>query len=246
LGPVADPLLTLADDVIASSASLIVSDLREFPTLLRRSPETELQFLVAIPIKLRSGQSIGTLMLMDEAPRAFDSGDHAILQAVAQLITEALQPGSNRTFLTPNGFLSTALWRKWLEAELVRVACGRVVQLTRIETKRTSRAGTNQDALNRLFQSVPARSAISEIDQHTLIAYEVFDEPGARSNLERVMATLEATLGIAFSARVILAEIDLADRVYVLLDLSEALLGAARQRGIGARVQATLRANQMY
>jgi len=49
------------------------------------------RFYAGAPLKLSTGESVGTLCLIDTSPRHFDAVDEAILSALRQLVVEELQ-----------------------------------------------------------------------------------------------------------------------------------------------------------
>ncbi len=209
-----------ADDVLESGASLVVPDLLRLPAMAQRARDSQVTFLVAVPVRLRQ-ENVGCVLLADSAPRSFDASDLAIVEHMAS-VTSGVLDGTSTGLLSGNSALAHGDWRKLFRIEANRRSEGRALVLSLFETDLP-------DAGDALFSMLPPHTALGRLDLVTYALYASAETLAtARAYADTSSQLLTERLGVRYQARLASWSLPSASFDASLIEIARGLLNLAR------------------
>ena len=201
LGEADDQLLQLADDVLESGASLLVTDVSAAMRFIHDRSST-IRFVACVPFT--AGEvPVATLCLVDDEPHDFDSTEVRVLEAMARSASDALaSPSPRRWFDLDSGLFSRhattvvldGLWRQ-------AAAQKRTVGLQLVRTGRLP----DDDSAGELLDDVPGpRMAIGALNRSTLVVCaSAASRRDVSDRLDEIQDRMEECLGVEDCSRIV-------------------------------------------
>lgn len=96
--------ISICSYVVHDGEALVVEDVARDPRFANNPAlqEAEVKFYAGVPLRNRQGDVLGTLCIMDEAPRQMAEGEMDVLQEMAKELEEALRIASQDKGSTAN------------------------------------------------------------------------------------------------------------------------------------------------
>ena len=227
-------------DVIASGSTLIVPDLPAMSAMASRATAPDVRVLAAAPVRSPDGVTIGALALADRRPVPLDVHDLAILDHIAAR-SAAVFAGSDRAPIQP-GVLPEDSWRYVLHREVDRLRPGRTLGIAlaslperegpTIPVGSADELKRTEQAIDRLLELLPPRTALGRLSPSTLGAYGLGDDVEAHQHgLLSLIASLDDGAPRGCVALVTMTGLCPRDGGAGLLEVARWLLDAATSRG---------------
>jgi CheY-like chemotaxis protein len=227
-------------DVIASGSTLIVPDLPAMAAMASRPEIPDVRLLAAAPVRSPDGITIGALAIADRRPIPFDVHDLAILDHIATR-NAAVFAGADRAPTQP-GVLPEDSWRYVLHREVDRLRPGRTLVIglaslaerdgLTIPVTSAEEMKNTQQAIERLLELLPPRTALGRLAPSTLAVYGVADDVEADEHaLLSLIASLDEEPGRACVGLLTVTGLCPTDGGAALLEVAGWLLTAAVTRG---------------
>jgi CheY-like chemotaxis protein len=227
-------------DVIASGSTLIVPDLPAMSAMASRATAPDVRVLAAAPVRSPDGVTIGALALADHRPVPLDVHDLAILDHIAAR-SAAVFAGSDRAPIQP-GVLPEDSWRYVLHREVDRLRPGRTLGIAlaslperegpTIPVGSADELKRTEQAIDRLLELLPPRTALGRFSPSTLGAYGLGDDVEAHERaLLSLIASLDDGAPRGCVALVTMTGLCPRDGGAALLEVARWLLDAATSRG---------------
>jgi DNA-binding NarL/FixJ family response regulator len=227
-------------DVIASGSTLIVPDLPAMSAMASRATPPDVRVLAAAPVRSPDGVTIGALALADRRPVPLDVHDLAILDHIAAR-SAAVFAGSDRAPIQP-GVLPEDSWRYVLHREVDRLPPGRTLGIAlaslperegpTIPVGSADELKRTEQAIERLLELLPPRTALGRLSASTLGVYGLGDDVEAHEHgLLSLIASLDDGAPRGCVALVTMTGLCPRDGGAALLEVARWLLDAATSRG---------------
>jgi CheY-like chemotaxis protein len=229
-GTVFDGRTLYSSGVLASGASLVVSDASAYPFASERANQLGIRSFVGVPL-LSTGIPVGTICLFDKSPRAFSAEDLLILEELGRGALQrlsALPPALERI-----GLLRPSTFHRLLAAELaLHHRDGGSLDLVIVDH---AAAQDTAEVLRALRQADPGpRLAASQRSADTLILFKRDSaDSGASRTMANVLAALGAVVPLHAAGWVSLGSRLPSTSAQDLLELARGALEQARQRAPG-------------
>jgi CheY-like chemotaxis protein len=236
-------------DVIASGSTLIVPDLPAMSALTSHATVPGVHVLAAAPVRSPEGVTIGALALADRRPLPFDVHDLGILDHIAAR-SAAVFAGVDRAPIQP-GVLPEDSWRYVLQREIARLRPDRTLGIAlaslperdgpTIPVTSAEELKRTQQAIERLIELLPPRTALGRLAPSTLAVYGLGEDVEAHEHaLLSLLASLDDEPGRACAALLTLTGLCPTDGGAALLEVAGWLLAAAIDRGPATILRARL------
>ena len=227
-------------DVIASGSTLIVPD---FPTMSAMAfgvAVPDVHLLAATPVRSPDGVTIGALALADRRPVPFDVHDLGILDHIAAR-SAAVFAGVDSAPIQP-GVLPEDSWWYVLQREVDRLRPGRTLGIAlaslperdgpTIPVESADELKRTRQAIERLIELLPPRTALGRLTPSTLAVYALGDDVEADEHaLLSLIASLDDEPRRACVALLTMTGLCPTDGGAALLEVAGWLLAAAIARG---------------
>jgi CheY-like chemotaxis protein len=234
-------VLGYALDVVVSGSTLIVPDLAAMPSRDLRPPLQDRRLLAAVPVRSADGVAIGAVALADRGLAPFDVHDLGILEHIAGRLGEIFAGAEGPRLLLGPGVLREDSWRYCLGREIAHLGDGQSLVLALASLPEEgepaipapSRAGVEhlEQAVDRLVERLPPRTALGRLTPATVGAYSVVDDPEAGERaLLALLASLEEEPRRACVAMLTATGVWPTDGGAALLDVAHWLLASAMTR----------------
>lgn len=242
-------VLGYALDVIESGSTLIVPDLPSISALTAGAAAPGVHALAATPVRSPEGVTIGALALADRRPVALSVPDLGILDYIAGR-SAAVFAGADRAPMQP-GVLHAETWQYFLRREVERLRPGLTLGVAvaslperdgpTIPVVSGAELERTQQAIERLIELLPPRTALGRLTPSTVAVYGVGEDVEASEHaLLSLVASLDGEPTRACVALLTTTGLNPTDGGAALLEIARWLLTAATARGPATILRARL------